>query len=557
MTTAPGTPAGDRTTAHGTPAVPRAVADVLLDVLRAWDVRHIFTCPGSTEAAVLDALVVRDDLDLVLTTQEGVTVSIADGLSRATRRPSVAYLHANVGLTNGLSNLYAAQLAYSPVVVLNGLKASSIQARGGFTTGRRMRELVHQYVKSDWQSLTADAIPEDVNRAFRTAVTEPAGPVWVGLSQDLTEQETSAAVPSVDGFRFDSRTAPAPAGLAEAAKLLAEAQRPVLVAGSELARVGAIDALVRLSEKLGLPVLHEDRRGLERPGFPTDHPHFHGQYTPQHPLVGEADLLVFLGARLFNEFEPPRVPQLPPGARVVHSHTDPQHVAAIHGVDVGLVGDQRLLVEALLAGVPLPARPRPVPPSPPEPAPSRGGAGGRPRAAEVVDVLTDALRGAALVGDATTAGGVLQQRAEQRGGDDYFVSTSGSLGWGMGAALGVKLGLPHRRVAAVLGDGVFQFGMPALWTAAHRNIPVSYVVLNNERYAAVGAALRRFGGHAVHRDRWPGTDIAGPNIAEISSGFGVPGQRVDSLRDLRERLDAAGRVEHPTLIEVMTATDEF
>ncbi|GAB3805530.1 benzoylformate decarboxylase [Micromonospora zhanjiangensis] len=537
----------------------RPVADALLDVLRAWDVRHIFTCPGSTEAAVLDALVVRDDLDLVLTTHEGVTVSIADGLSRATRGPSVAYLHANVGLTNGLSNLYAAQLAYSPVVVLNGLKASSIQAHGGFTTGRRMRDLVHQYVKSDWQSLTADAIGEDVNRAFRTAVTEPAGPVWVGLSQDLTEQETTATVPPVAGFRFDSRTAPSPAGLAEAARLLAEARRPVLVAGSELARVGAIDALVRLSEKLGVPVLHEDRRGLERPGFPTDHPHFHGQYTPQHPLVAEADLLVFLGARLFNEFETPRTPQLPPGVRVVHGHTDPQHVAAIHGVDVGLVGDQRLLVEALLDAVPPPTGPRPVPPyaPDPQPAPARAAAGGRLRAAEVVDVVTDALRGAALVGDATTAGGVLQQRAEQRGGDDYFVSTSGSLGWGMGAALGVKLGLPHRRVAAVLGDGVFQFGMPALWTAAQRRIPVTYVVLNNERYAAVGAALRRFGGQAVRRDRWPGTDIAGPNIADISSGFGVPGQRVDSLRDLRERLDAARAVEHPTLIEVMTATDEF
>ncbi|MBF9129730.1 thiamine pyrophosphate-binding protein [Plantactinospora sp. S1510] len=538
--------------------MPRPVADVLLDVLRAWDVRHIFTCPGSTEAAVLDALVVRDDVELVLTTHEGVTVSIADGLSRATRLPSVAYLHANVGLTNGLSNLYAAQLAYSPVVVLNGLKASSIQSRGGFTTGRRMRDLVHQYVKSDWQSLTAEGIPEDVNRAFRTALTEPAGPVWVGLSQDLAEQQIEAAVPLADGYRFDSRTAPSPAALAAAAKLIADARRPVLVAGSELARVGAIDALVALSEKLGVPVLHEDRRGLERPGFPTDHPNFHGQYIPQHPLVRDADLLVFLGARLFNEFEQARVPQLPPGARVIHSHTDPQHVAAIHGVDVGLVGDQRLLIEALLNTVPLPVEPRDVPAYSPEPrsAPTRTVGGGL-RPADVVDVVTEALRGVALVGDATTAGGVLQQRAEQRTGDDYFVSTSGSLGWGMGAALGVKLGMPHRQVAAILGDGVFQFGMPALWTAARRNIPVTYVVLNNERYAAVGAALRRFGGHAVRQNQWPGTDIAGPNIADISTGFGVPGQRVDSLADLRERLDAARRLDHPTLIEVMTASDDF
>jgi benzoylformate decarboxylase len=332
----------------------------------------------------------------------------------------------------------------------------------------------------------------------------------------------------------------------------------VLVAGSELARVGAVEDLVQLVELLGIPVLHEDRRGFERPGFPTDHPHFHGQYEPSHPLVRQADLLVFLGARLFNEFEPARVPPIPPGARVIHSHTDAQHVAAIHGVDVGLVGDQRLLIEALRSAVPLPSGPREVPAYPGEPdrVPART-SGGALRPADVVDVLTESLRGAALVGDATTAGGVLQRRAEQRGGDDYFVSTSGSLGWGMGAALGIKLGMPKRRVAAVLGDGVFQFGMPALWTAARRRIPVTYVVLNNQRYAAVGAALRRFGGHAVRRQNYPGTDIAGPAIADVSTAFGVPGQRVDSLGDLRERLDAARGLDHPTLIEVMTDSDDF
>src|SRR5918999_211308 len=112
----------------------RPAVEALLDVIRDWGADRLFTCPGSTEAAVLDALVVRKDVELVLTTHEGVAVSMADGLARVTRRPTVAYLHANVGLTNGLGHLGAAQLAYSPVVVLNGIKPSSIQAREGFTT---------------------------------------------------------------------------------------------------------------------------------------------------------------------------------------------------------------------------------------------------------------------------------------------------------------------------------------------------------------------------------------------------------------------------------------
>jgi benzoylformate decarboxylase len=534
----------------------RPAVEALLDVIRDWGADRLFTCPGSTEAAVLDALVVRKDVELVLTTHESVAVSMADGLARATRRPTVAYLHANVGLTNGLSHLYAAQLAYSPVVVLNGIKASSIQAREGFTTARRMRDLVHQYVKSDWQSLTTEAIPEDVNRAFRTAVTEPAGPVWLALSQDLLESPAEVPVPEVGSFRFDPRTAPSPSSVHAAADLLAAAERPVLVAGSELARVGALDLLVQVSEQLGAPVLHEDRRGFERPGFPTDHPHFRGQYEVGHPLVRHADLLAFLGARLFNEFEPARVPPLPAGVPIIHSHTDPKHVGMIYGVDAALVGDQRLVLEALSAALPA-VPPRVVPPVLSR-APRTPQVPGAPlSSADVVDVITESLRGIALVGDATTAGGILQQRAHQHTGDDYFVSSSGSLGWGMGAALGIAMGMPDRRVAAVLGDGVFQFGMPALWSAAGSGLPVTYVVLNNQSYAAVGAALRRFGGEAVERQHYPGVDIAGPRIADVSTAFGVPGRRVDTLADLRECLDAARAVDHPTLIEVMTDPAEF
>ena len=127
----------------------------------------------------------------------------------------------------------------------------------------------------------------------------------------------------------------------------------------------------------------------------------------------------------------------------------------------------------------------------------------------------------------------------------------------MGAALGIAMGMPDRHVAAVLGDGVFQFGLPALWSAARSGLPVTYVVMNNQSYAAVGAALRRFGGVAVEQQQFPGVDIAGPRIADISTAFGVPGQRVDTLADLRERLDAASAVDHPTLIEVMTDPSQF
>ncbi len=229
---------------------------------------------------------------------------------------------------------------------------------------------------------------------------------------------------------------------------------------------------------------------------------------------------------------------------MIHSHPDVRQIGRIHGIDVGLVGDQRLLLDdlaALLADVS--ARPprRPTAAAAPAQAATPGisatpvttpAVGAEPATGcvspvDAVAAIAECSRGGVVVSDATTAGGLLQAATEHQGSDDYFATASGSLGWGAGAALGIKLGLPERRVIAVLGDGVFQFGLPALWTAMRYRIPVSYVVLNNQRYAAVRSALRRFGGRAVERNEFPGTDLSGPNIAQIAAGFGLASTRVE------------------------------
>ena len=192
--------------------------------------------------------------------------------------PTVAYLHANVGLTNGLSHLYAAQLAYSPVVVLNGIKPARSRRMRASPPAEDARP-VHQYVKMDWQSLSADAIPDDVNRALRTAVTEPPGAGVGGAQPGPPQRPRPRWGCQMSRVPLRLSNVAAPAAVAHAVELLAAAQRPVLVAGSEVARSGAMRTLVKLSEQLNAAVLHEDRRGFERPGFPTDHPNFRGQYV--------------------------------------------------------------------------------------------------------------------------------------------------------------------------------------------------------------------------------------------------------------------------------------
>ncbi|GIG89305.1 thiamine pyrophosphate-binding protein [Plantactinospora endophytica] len=552
----------------GTPA-----AHALLDVLVGWGIRRVFCCPGSTEAAFLDAVVERSaEVELVLTTHESVAVAMADGAARITGQPQVAYLHTNVGLANGVAHLTAAQLGNAPVLLLNGLKSTALQGRDGFTTVPYPRDTIRQHVKWARQVTSADALAADVARALRTSVAEPAGPTWIGLPQDVLESTAPAGVAPETVRPVDvPRNRPDRDAVADAARLLAGATRPVLVAGGDVARHGAVDALVTLAERLGATVLGEDRRGFQRTAFPTAHPRFAGWYAPTHPAVTAADLVFFVGCRVFTEFEAPVGDEFPRHATVLHAHVDPTEVGRLHPVRLGLVGHLGAVLDDLLAALP-PNATRATAEGGSSPAGIGGGsaqggsvAAGAPGSGvrpafpghvglgAVVAALVDGLgTDPTVVLDATTATPALLSALPQHRPDQVLLSSSGSLGWGAGAALGVQLARPGHQVVAVLGDGSFQFGIQALWTAAHYRIPVTFVVLNNGSYSAVGSALHRFGGAARRTGRWPGTDIGGPRIADIATGFGVPATRVTGPADLAAALRAVRDTAGPALVEVLT-----
>jgi benzoylformate decarboxylase len=540
----------------------RSGGRAVLETLLAWGVRRVFICPGSTEAAFLDATLDHPGFEVVLVPHESIAVAAADGYARATGELAVAYLHTHVGLANGLGHLNAARLARSPVVVLNGLKPALLQSHNGFTHIQDTNRLVAPYTSHHWQSLRAEEIPEDLNRAFRLALTEPTGPTWLGLSQDLMNEDCKAPVADAARFRPHGRTAPDPDRIRRAAGLLAGAERPLLVAGSEVARHDGVARLVALAERLGAPVVNEDRRTYERPGFPSSHPNHVGLYDVKRPAVRESDVILFAGCRCFTEFEVPGEPDVPAGAKVVHIHSDAREIGAIYGVDLGIVADEGLGLAALLDALPADAatsgdrlaRAR---------AEYRAFTGPLPPEAEDVEnvaAVADALAEhvsdtTTVVGDATTTGALLLRKLPQDPPHQYYTSSSGSLGWGMGAALGLKLALPEREVIAVVGDGGFQFGPQALWVAARYQIPVTYLVINNESYAAVGAALRRYGGTAVERDQYPGKDLSGIDVAAIARGYGVFAQRLHRASELPEALAKARTHFGPTLIEIMTDPD--
>ena len=324
-----------------------------------------------------------------------------------------------------------------------------------------------------------------------------------------------------------------------------------------MARHGAAPQLAALSERLGAPVLGEDRRDVVRTAFPTDHPAYGGRYGVAHPAVRDADVIVFAGCRVFTEFEAGGPVPLPPGAALVHAHVDAAEIGRLHPVDAALVGDLGLVLDDLLAALethvrseahpalPAPSAPGPAPATPPFP--------GHHDIAGVAAALADGLGpDATVVLDATTATLPLLEALPQHRPDQIHSTTSGSLGWGLGFALGAKLARPDLDVVVVLGDGAFQFGLQALATAVRHRIGVGIVVLDNGVYSAVASALHRFDGAANATGTWPGTDIAGPDLAGLAAAYGVETRRADGAAGIARAL--AGRpTDRPFLLEVRTA----
>lgn len=550
----------------GTTAVPASdAAHAIFAILRDWEIDLIFTCPGSTEAAVLDASLDFPGVRLILTTHESIAVAAADGYARVTGRPAVAYLHANVGLANGIAHLTNANNAHSPVVILNGLKSTAIANRDGFTTSPFQQDYVRQLVKRSRIALKTDGIAGDLTRTLQAAVSEPPGPVYLGLPQDLVEAPLSAPLPSAKRRRFSARRRPDPDAVAAAAERLAAGRAVTIVAGSEIAfDAAARAALTALAERLEAPVLLEDRRAMQAAAIPGDHPAFAGSYSLTHPAVAGADVLLFAGMYSFVEFEEARGALQPPDAQIVHLCSDPAQIGKLADVDVALAGNAELGLRDLYAAIgPVTSAARAAHRAAAVAAQRSASEARRTampaRYAEVpIDprVLVDALhellpRDCIVLNDAVTAGSYLTEAVIADAAREHITAAGGSLSWGMGAAIGVQLARPEACVVDVVGDGSFQFGVQALFTAVQLQLPIVYVVIDNESYAAVRAALKRQR-KGAREGAYPASDLRGPDIAAIARGFGAHAETVDRIAGLQGALDRAFAAAGPAVVVVKT-----
>jgi benzoylformate decarboxylase len=542
-------------------------AAVLMEILRSAGVRYLFGNPGTTELTLLDALP-DSGLEYVLALQEAVAVSAADGYSQASGRVSVANVHVAPGVGNSMSILHNAARARSPVLLTAGQQDTRLLIDEPILAGDLV-QMTEQYTKWSYEVRRAEEVPIAVRRALKLALTPPTGPVFLSLPMDLLtrEIEDSGEGPPV----LAARSRPDPEAVGRAVELLLAARSPLIVAGDGVARAGGMSDLVAVAELLGARVHGEPV--ARRTSFPGDHSLWRGGLFPTtagvRRALESADCVLIAGAAAFTWLFQSPVEPFPRGLPVIQIDADPWEVGKSHGVSVGIVADPAATLRAL--GDALSSR---MTDADRERARARAAEVGRARAGFVQGMreAAEADRERAPISAAflfhTLAGLVpkdvivVDESASSlrhvlgympfAAPDSFFGSRTGTLGWAMGAAIGVHLAHPGRRVVATIGDGSVMYAPQALWTAARYRVPVTYVVPNNTSYAILKSGMLTLGLDSAKRGIFPGMDLVEPAVdyVGLARALGVRAERVERPDNLRDVLQTCLAHEGPSLVDV-------
>jgi benzoylformate decarboxylase len=539
-----------------------------LELLRQEGVEILFGNPGTTELPLMDAFAVEHDIRYVLALQEAAAMAMADGYAQASGKLAVVNLHVAPGLGNAMGMLYDAKMSAAPVLVTAG------QHDQGFNVTEPilwadLPTLARPLVKWASEVHRLADLPRILHRAAKTALAPPTGPVFLSLPADILNAEADIELGA------PTRIAPAIRGdraaVEEAAALLARAERPVIMAGDAVARSRAHAELVELAELIGAPVYPESIANTA--SFPASHPLFRGAMVRLAPairaILAEHDVLFSVGADLFTLSLPSDVEPVPADLAVIHLDTDAWELGKNHPARVAMLGDPKATLPELTAaiakrmtsGAKARARER-LEAATRKTLADRDGLKAKARAGfHTTPIQPLALLGAigemlpadaVVVEEALSSGAGIRQLIRSDDPQSFFGLRGGGIGWGLPAAIGVKLALPHRPVVALVGDGSAMYTCQALWTAAHDKIAVVFVILNNSSYRILKQRLLAQRGHAAQMDSYVGMELTDPAIdfVALSRSLGVEAARATTVQDavglIRDALDQ----DAPRLIDV-------
>jgi benzoylformate decarboxylase len=544
-----------------------------LEILKQEGVEVVFGNPGTTELALMDAFAVENDIRYVLGLQEAVVMAMADGYAQASGKLAVVNLHVTPGLGNAMGMLYDAQKAGSPILVTAGQHDQDFNRTEPILYAD-LPPIARPLVKWSDEIHRLQDLPLMVHRACKTALAPPTGPVFLSLPGDILKNEADldlmAPTRVAAGVRGDR------AAIEAAAKVLASAKRPVIMAGDAVAQSRALAELVALAELIGAPVYAELIANTA--SFPSSHPLFRGamarSQTAMRKIFDQHDVLFSVGADLFALSLPADVSPVSPDLRMIHLDIDPWELGKNFPAEVAILGEPKAtlpeLAEAIAAAMP---------------AAAQSAAKERLKAAsEATKVELEKLRARAkslasetpiqplaliqaiseilpkdtvVVDETVSSGGGLRQLVKSEDAQSFFGLRGGGIGWGLPASVGIKIALPDRPVICLSGDGSAMYTIQALWTAARYKVGVVFVIFNNTSYRILKQRVFAQRGYAAQLDTYVGMELNNPEIdyVGLAKSLGVEAAHAASLHDATDLIAKGLAGSSPMLINVAIARE--
>jgi acetolactate synthase-1/2/3 large subunit len=530
----------------------RTGGDWVVEALLAEGVRHVFGIPGVHNLPIYDGLLRRDGITHVLARHESGAAFMADGYARSSGRPGVVLVTTGPGATNVLTPLAESYAGSQPIVVVTSDVASGDLGRevGALHEVTNQIECFRPVTRMAEVVTRASDIPTTIAGAFDLLRTGRPGPVAVSIPHDFLFGITDGVVRPSNGRRPPCHVEQ----IAEAAKRLAGARHPIVIAGGGVVSAGAEAELVALARRLGAPVITTVMgRGAMSERDPLWHSVLpNGRAT--EPAVREADVILAVGCRFAARSTQGLVLKLSfaPTQTLIHMDIDPGVIGRLFTPQLGIVGDAKdglaRLLEALGPGAPRATWERAALAD----AKRATGPGWTVEAARLLAILRDVLpEDGIFVNDQSGVNywaewkwPVLRPRT--------FLYPVGSavLGYAVPAAIGAQIANPGRAVLAAMGDGGFMFSVNELATAVKYRLPIVFLVVNDERYGAIKWLQER-----MFEGRWGETELSNPDFIRLAEAFGARGMKVKGLDDLGDAIRAGFSADGPTLVELNMVID--
>jgi acetolactate synthase I/II/III large subunit len=523
---------------------------ILIDQLEAQGASAAFTVPGESFLAALDGLHDSNRIKTVICRQEGGASMMAEAWGKMTGEPGICMVTRGPGAANAMSGLHVAQQDSTPMIMFLGLPGEKHEDREAFQE-IETKSLFGSFVK--WAAVirSTERIPEYVSRAFHVAKNGRPGPVVLGLPEDMLSANGNA--PDARPARL-ADPAPSAADAAEFAALLAKAQRPLMIIGGPGWSAKIQKQIEAFADRFDMPVAAAFRF---QDYFDNRHRCYAGHAgigldAKLADAIRNSDLLIVVGARLgemtTSGYTLIDIPN--PKQTLVHVHPSGNELGSVYRADVPINATAATFADMLdslaaPASKPWAAQTKVLHDSAlatltPLATP------GSVQFAQVVRTVSDMLPEDGIVTNgAGNYAAFVHRYIQYKGYRTCLAPTSGSMGYGLPAAIAAKLAHPTRTVVNFAGDGCFLMTGQEMATAAQYGLDIVTIIANNGMYGTIRAHQER-----QYPERVVGTTLMNPDFAAYARAFGGHGEKVTATADFKPAFERALASRKPAIIEL-------